>query len=194
MRVQTFPNSVVRARLNNVGWCGLTPASDRYLPYLHIVLRWPSNLSWLPQEHLQTKHHCNLLIRDTTLLAIVFAQTCNKKTVLFPHSRMMETVKPGGGVQDNMDTILVRRMPDSDTRCFRKEANVTRLYRLQRQFQSFWASLLFKVPTDRQYTFFLDLKEQTTWQSYWTNRTKSLWCQVTVKSMHRIPVRMQPPK
>ena len=86
MRVQTFPHSVVRARLNNVGWTGLTPASDRYLPYLHIVLRWPSNLSRPPQEHLHTKHHCNIPIRGTTLLAIGSAQMRNKETVLFPHT------------------------------------------------------------------------------------------------------------
>lgn len=63
MRVQTFPDSVVRARLGNVGWSG---PSDRYPPYLLIVLRWPSNLSILPQEHLHTKHHCNIAIRHNS--------------------------------------------------------------------------------------------------------------------------------
>lgn len=72
------------ARLNNVGWSGLTPASERCLPYLHIALRWPSGLSRPPQEHRQTKQRCNVPIRGTTLLATGSAHKHNKKTFLFP--------------------------------------------------------------------------------------------------------------
>lgn len=60
---------------------------------------------------MQTNDHCNIPVRDTTLPAIGSAQMHIKKTVLFPtHSRATETVKAGGAAQDNMETILVRRM------------------------------------------------------------------------------------
>lgn len=103
------------SRLNAVGWSGLAPASDRHPPYLCIVLGWPQ----ICQDHLWDTCRQNTPAMPQSETGLSVQQALHrrkiKRKLCSPSTEIMETVKAGGGTQDNMETTLVSKMPGSGT-------------------------------------------------------------------------------